>query len=229
MHQVVHRARCELGCRRGALRVSASRPPFAIQALVLPDALAGRRCPRGVADGLGQDTRIRDPAGRAHRRRPRAPRSVLVLVPTRELASQIVDELQPLAAVAQPAGSRPCTGARSVTGQAKRGRSGAQVLVATPGRLQDLLERKLVSLGARAHARPRRSGSQCSTWGSARRSTASLLQMPENRQTMLFSATLEGQVADLALLLYGQRVAVHHRRSDRECARGDGRSRVRLT
>ncbi len=140
----------------GALDRLGITSPFAIQNLVLPDALAGidimAAAPTGsgktLAFGIPMVERIVGADGRP---------SALVLVPTRELASQIVADLQPLAA-ARNLRIAAVYGGTSVGGQAQKAR-GAQILVATPGRLHDLLERRLVSLAGGARARARRSRS----------------------------------------------------------------------
>ena len=121
--------------------------------------------------------------------------SALVLVPTRELASQIVDELQP---VARSRGLRIAAvyGGTSVGGQAEKAR-GAHLLVATPGRLNDLLERKLVRLGA-VRVLVLDEADRMLDMGFRPQVDRILQQVPRNRQTMLFSATLDGPVADLA-------------------------------
>ena len=95
--------------------------------------------------------------------------AALVLVPTRELAAQVTEELAPSAAaglrVAAVYGGMPL----GTPGEAARG---AEILVATPGRLKDLVERRLVSLGqSRSSSSTRPTG--CSTWASGRRSTRS--------------------------------------------------------
>ncbi len=170
------------------------RSPFAIQALVLPDALAGidvlAASPTGsgktLAFGIPMIERI---AGAS------AHPGALVLVPTRELASQIVDDLQPLAR-ARKLRIAAVYGGTSVTGQAKRAH-GADVLVATPGRLYDLLERKLVSL-ASVRVLVLDEADRMLDMGFRPQVDRILAQVPQNRQTLLFSATLEGPVADLA-------------------------------
>src|SRR5262245_61088018 len=116
--------------------------PFAIQSAALPDALAGRdvlgRARTGsgktLAFGLGLLTRT---AGR--RARPRQPLA-LVLEPTRELAQQVASALTPYAAAV---GLRCATvvGGLSIPAQAEKLRRGVDVLVATPGRLADLVDR----------------------------------------------------------------------------------------
>ena len=168
--------------------------PFAVQQLVLPDALAGVdvlvTSPTGsgktLAFGIPLVERIAGADGRP---------AALVLVPTRELASQVVDELAPLAdacsvQIAAVYGGTP------VGAQAKRAR-GAQILVATPGRLNDLIEHRLVSLrGVRALVLDE--ADLMLDMGFKPQVDRVLREVPENRQTLLFSATLDGAVMDLA-------------------------------
>ena len=170
------------------------RSPFAIQALVLPDALAGIDVLAASPTGSGKTLAFGIPLIERTAGAPGRPAAV-VLVPTRELASQIVDELQPLAA-SRNLRIAAVYGGTSVTGQARRAQR-AQVLVATPGRLQDLLERKLVSLGA-VRVLVLDEADRMLDMGFRPQVDRIVGQMPQNRQTMLFSATLEGQVADLA-------------------------------
>ncbi len=178
----------------GALTRLGIQSPFAIQALVLPDALAGidvlAASPTGsgktLAFGIPMIERTAGGNGRP---------GALVLVPTRELASQIVDELQPLAK-ARNLRIAAVYGGTSVTGQAKRAQ-GAQVLVATPGRLHDLLERRLVSLRS-VRVLVLDEADRMLDMGFRPQVDRILAELPQNRQTMLFSATLDGQVADLA-------------------------------
>jgi ATP-dependent RNA helicase RhlE len=121
--------------------------------------------------------------------------SALVLVPTRELASQIVADLQPLAAACDLR-IAAVYGGTSVGAQAKKAR-GAEILVATPGRLQDLLERRLVSLGS-VRVLVLDEADRMLDMGFRPQVDRILERIPQNRQTMLFSATLDGAVADLA-------------------------------
>jgi ATP-dependent RNA helicase RhlE len=168
--------------------------PFAIQDLVLRDALAGldilAAAPTGsgktLAFGLPLIMRTAGAGGHP---------SALVLVPTRELASQIVADLEPLAAACDLRVAA-VYGGTSVGGQAKNAR-GAEVLVATPGRLHDLLERRLVSLGS-VRVLVLDEADRMLDMGFRPQVDRILERIPQNRQTMLFSATLDGPVADLA-------------------------------
>ena len=170
------------------------KSPFAIQDLVLRDALAGvdilAAAPTGSGKTLafGIPTIMRTAGAGGHP-------SALVLVPTRELASQIVADLQPLAAACDLRVAA-VYGGTSVGGQAKKAR-GAEILVATPGRLQDLLEQRLVSLGS-VRVLVLDEADRMLDMGFRPQVDRILERIPQNRQTMLFSATLDGPVADLA-------------------------------
>jgi superfamily II DNA/RNA helicase len=168
--------------------------PFAVQALVLPDALLGvdvlAESPTGsgktLAFGLPLIERI---AGAG--RRPAA----LVLVPTRELALQVTAELRPLAA-AKRLRVTTVYGGTAIGSQAKQAAQ-ADVLVATPGRLHDLVERRAVSL-ADVRILVLDEADRMLDMGFKPQVDRILRTVPANRQTMLFSATFDGAVAELA-------------------------------
>jgi ATP-dependent RNA helicase RhlE len=168
--------------------------PFAIQDIVLPDALAGVDILAAAPTGSGKTiafgipTIMRTAGAGGHP-------SALVLVPTRELASQIVSDLEPLAAACDLR-IAAVYGGTSVGGQARKAR-GAGILVATPGRLHDLLERRLVSLGS-VRVLVLDEADRMLDMGFRPQVDRILAQIPQNRQTMLFSATLDGPVAELA-------------------------------
>ena len=168
--------------------------PFAIQALVLPDALAGVDVLAASPTGSGKTLAFGIPLIERSAGAPGRP-AALVLVPTRELASQIVDELRPLAK-ARNLRIAAVYGGTSVGGQAREAR-GAHILVATPGRLHDLLERKLVSLGG-VRVLVLDEADRMLDMGFRPQVDRIVAQLPQNRQTLLFSATLDGPVAELA-------------------------------
>jgi ATP-dependent RNA helicase RhlE len=168
--------------------------PFPIQTLVLPDGLAGRdvlaKAPTGSGKTLAFGLAIveRTPANGA---RP----SALVLVPTRELAGQVAEVL---ATIARPKTLRIAAvyGGAPLGTQAKRARD-AHVLVATPGRLQDLVERRLVRLdGVRILVLDE--ADRMLDMGFRPQVERIVRRLPSERQTMLFSATLDGAVGELA-------------------------------
>ena len=177
-----------------ALAARAIHAPFAIQQFVLPDALAGldilAESPTGsgktLAFGIPLVERTAGATGRP---------SALVLVPTRELALQVADDLRPLA---KAKGLRVATvyGGVSVGPQARTARE-AHIVIATPGRLNDLLERRQLNLqGVRMLVLDE--ADRMLDMGFKPQVDRILRTVPENRQTMLFSATLGGAVAELA-------------------------------
>ncbi len=168
--------------------------PFPIQELVLPDALAGHdvlaKSPTGSGKTLAFAIPIVTRVGR-----DRSQPAALVLVPTRELAGQVSDEIRPLA---QVNGLRVAAvfGGAPIREQAKKARN-AQILVATPGRLQDLVERKLVSL-AQVGLLVLDEADRMLDMGFKPQVERLFRSLPRERQTMLFSATLDGEVGQLA-------------------------------
>jgi ATP-dependent RNA helicase RhlE len=121
--------------------------------------------------------------------------SALVLVPTRELAGQVTDELRLLA---KPKGLRveAAYGGVPLRAQAKRIK-GAHILVATPGRLEDLAERRLVDLrGLKILVLDE--ADRMLDFGFKPQVDRIVRRLPQNRQTMFFSATLDGEVGRLA-------------------------------
>ena len=179
--------------RRGSGAPRASTEPFAIQALTIPDALAGRDVLRQGQDRLGQDPGLRPPAPRA-RRRTAAPRSpaALVLVPTRELALQVTDVLEPLGEVRGR--RRPCVvyGGADMDRQITALHKGVDVVVATPGRLIDLIERGELSVGRGRDRRARRGRPHGRHGLPAPGRVDPAPGSRSEHQTMLFSATLDG-------------------------------------
>jgi superfamily II DNA/RNA helicase len=168
--------------------------PFPIQALVVPDALAGLDVLAKAPTGSGKTFAFGIPVVERTTPSDGAP-SVLVLVPTRELAAQVAGELE---AIGRPKGLRTVAvyGGAPLAGQAKRAR-GAHILVATPGRLQDLLERRLVSLD-RIRTLVLDEADRMLDMGFKPQVDRIVRRLPAARQTMLFSATLDGAVGELA-------------------------------
>jgi superfamily II DNA/RNA helicase len=182
-----------------ALTARAITTPRPIQARTLPDALDGRdvlgRAETGSGKTLafGLPLLVRTAAARS-RRLPRRPRA-LVLVPTRELADQVHDELLPLADVL---GLRLLAvyGGVSLQRQVQQLRREIDVVVATPGRLGDLLDRGACSLD-KVDIAVLDEADHMADMGFLPAVTALLDQVPRGGQRMLFSATLDGQVDTL--------------------------------
>ncbi|MFH9392409.1 DEAD/DEAH box helicase [Streptomyces sp. NPDC017556] len=168
--------------------------PFPIQGATLPNSLAGRdilgrgRTGSGKTLAFGLALLART-AGR--RSEPRAPLA-MVLVPTRELAQQVTDALTPYA-TAVNLRMATVVGGMSITKQSATLRRGAEVLVATPGRLKDLIERgdcrlDEVSITVLDEA------DQMADMGFMPQVVALLKQVETDGQRMLFSATLDKNI-----------------------------------
>ncbi len=168
--------------------------PFAVQTLVLPDALKGRdilaKSPTGSGKTLAFGIPVVESTVHANGR-PGA----LILVPTRELALQVAADLKPLAAAKRLRVVAVYGGAP--TGPQARQAKDANIVVATPGRLQDLSDRRLISL-AHIGILVLDEADRMLDMGFQPQVDRILRTVPRNRQTMLFSATLDGAVARLA-------------------------------
>jgi superfamily II DNA/RNA helicase len=181
-----------------ALAARGIREPFAIQARVLPDALAGRsilgRAQTGsgktLAFGLPLLTRL---AARTSPREPKTPRA-LILVPTRELARQVAGVLEPLG---RQVGVSTTTvyGGVPIGGQIDRVRE-ADVVVATPGRLIDLMERGACRLSG-IESTVLDEADHMADLGFMPAVTRILDATPAGGQRMFFSATLDRGVGQL--------------------------------
>ncbi|MGH9185904.1 MAG: DEAD/DEAH box helicase [Acidimicrobiales bacterium] len=189
-----------------ALDKSGITAPFPIQAMTIPDALAGRdvcgKAKTGSGKTLAFGLPLLEHTPPAEPGRPTA----LVLVPTRELAVQVGEVLGPLG---ETRGVRVAIvyGGAAIAQQARRLETGVEIVVATPGRLIDLLDRKTVAL----------SDVSCVVLDEADR-MADMGFLPQvewilrhvggPHQTLLFSATLDGAVDGLVRRY--QRDPVHH-------------------
>ncbi len=168
--------------------------PFAIQALVLEDALAGHDVLAKSPTGSGKTLAFALPI--VERTEPNGPvPAALVLVPTRELAVQVTEEFAPIAA-ARGLEAAAVYGGVSTRTQAKQART-AQILVATPGRLTDLVQQRLVSL-AKVQVLVLDEADRMLDMGFKPQVDKIVRWLPEERQTMFFSATLDGEVGMLA-------------------------------
>jgi superfamily II DNA/RNA helicase len=177
-----------------ALAAQGIDAPFEIQARVLPDALAGQdvlaKAPTGsgktLAFGIPLIERI-DPAG--------ATPTALVLVPTRELCAQVGEVLETLGATV---GIRVATayGGVGLHEQAKKA-ARSHLLVATPGRLEDLASRRMLKLDG-VVTLVLDEADRMLDMGFQPQVDRIVRRLPAERQTMFFSATLDGEVGRLA-------------------------------
>ena len=176
-------------CR--ALERGGINQPFEIQAAVIPDAMEGRdvcgRAPTGSGKTLAFGIPVIANVGQAKPRRPRA----LILSPTRELADQIATELRTISGQVRV---EAVYGGVSYVGQRKNLQRGVDVLVACPGRLEDLIAQQTVSL----HEVDQvviDEADRMADMGFLPAVRRILEQTASDRQTVMFSATLDRDVA----------------------------------
>ena len=169
--------------------------PFAIQGLTIADALAGRDVCGKAKTGSGKTLAFGLPLlQRLDAALPRRPRG-LVLVPTRELALQVHDVLAPLASAV---GSRIVAvyGGADMNRQIKALAGGVEAIIATPGRLIDLVDRKEVELGG-LEIVVVDEADRMADMGFLPQVEWLLRHVDNQHQTLLFSATLDGVVDGL--------------------------------
>ncbi|WP_427885644.1 DEAD/DEAH box helicase [Kribbella sp. GL6] len=168
--------------------------PFPIQAATIPDALAGKdvlgrgQTGSGKTLGFGLPTLMRLAGGHTESRRPRG----MILVPTRELAMQVHDALEPLAHVMNVS-LKLIAGGLPYPKQIESLRRGVDLLIATPGRLIDLCEQGAADLGAVEIAVLDEADHMCDM-GFMPAVTTLLDMTPPEGQRLLFSATLDNDV-----------------------------------
>jgi superfamily II DNA/RNA helicase len=187
----------DLGVSRVVADALAARgisTPFAIQSLVVPDVLAGHDVLAKSPTGSGKTLAFAVPIVERLQATDRRP-SALILAPTRELALQIVDDMTEIAhkralSVAAVYGG---AGIQKQIAQARK----AHILVATPGRLEDLLQRRAVSL---EHIRilVLDEADRMLDMGFRPAVDRIVARTPRSRQTLFFSATLEGTAGTIA-------------------------------
>ncbi|MFD7168975.1 DEAD/DEAH box helicase [Streptomyces violascens] len=190
----------DLGLPEGVVRKLAQNgvtTPFPIQAATIPDALAGKdilgrgRTGSGKTLSFGLPTLAALAGGHTEKKKPRA----IILTPTRELAMQVADALQPYGDVLGLKMKVVC-GGTSMSNQIYALERGVDVLVATPGRLRDLINRGACSL-ANVQVAVLDEADQMSDLGFLPEVTELLDQIPGGGQRMLFSATMENEISTL--------------------------------
>ncbi|MFE0797629.1 DEAD/DEAH box helicase [Streptomyces mutabilis] len=190
----------DLGLPEGVVRKLAQNgvtTPFPIQAATIPDALAGKdilgrgRTGSGKTLSFGLPTLATLAGGRTEKHKPRA----VILTPTRELAMQVADALQPYGDVLGLKMKVVC-GGTSMGNQIYALERGVDVLVATPGRLRDIINRGACSL-ENVQIAVLDEADQMSDLGFLPEVTELLDQVPAGGQRMLFSATMENEIKTL--------------------------------
>ncbi|MEU1534823.1 DEAD/DEAH box helicase, partial [Streptomyces fagopyri] len=189
-----------LGLPEGVVRKLAQNgvtSPFPIQAATIPDALAGKdilgrgRTGSGKTLSFGLPTLAQLAGGHTEKKKPRA----VILTPTRELAMQVADALQPYGDVLGLKMKVVC-GGTSMGNQIYALERGVDVLVATPGRLRDIINRGACSL-ENTQIAVLDEADQMSDLGFLPEVTELLDQIPAGGQRMLFSATMENEISTL--------------------------------
>jgi superfamily II DNA/RNA helicase len=180
--------------------------PFPVQELTIPDLLAGRdvcgSAPTGSGKTIAFGVPLVDRVGRAKSKKPRA----LVLAPTRELAAQIQRELAPLADVRDRT-VFTVYGGVGYEPQRRAMRRGVDILVACPGRLEDLIQQRVVDLSM-VEIIVIDEADRMADMGFLPAVRRILDATAKERQTVLFSATLDGDVGVITRAY--QRDAVRH-------------------
>jgi ATP-dependent RNA helicase RhlE len=187
----------ELGVSRtvvDTLRMRGIDQAFPVQTLVLRDAIAGRDVLARSRTGSGKTLAFAVPIVERLTPGARSPHA-LILAPTRELASQVTEEFRAIADVKRLRVAAVYGGV-GLGPQAKRARQ-ADILIATPGRLLDLVQRKMLRLD-RVRICVLDEADRMLDMGFLPDVTRILELLRPERQTMLFSATLDGEVGRLA-------------------------------
>src|SRR5919112_2005171 len=177
-----------------ALAAGAITKPFAIQSLVVPDVLDGHDVLAKSPTGSGKTLAFAIPMVERLQATDRRP-SALVLAPTRELALQIVDDMTDIAH-ARALSVAAVYGGAGIERQMKLARR-AHVIVATPGRLEDILQRRAITL---EHIRilVLDEADRMLDMGFRPAVDRIVARTPRSRQTLFFSATLEGAAGTIA-------------------------------
>jgi superfamily II DNA/RNA helicase len=170
--------------------------PFPVQVAAIPDGLEGRdirgKAPTGSGKTLAFGLPLLSRVGKARSRRPQA----LVLAPTRELAEQISRDLSPLGGAVDRR-ILAIYGGVSYGQQRTALQNGVDVLVATPGRMEDLTEQRIADL-TDVHIVVVDEADRMADMGFLPAVRRILDRTKPDRQTLLFSATLDGDVAVLS-------------------------------
>ena len=170
------------------------KSPFQIQTRAIPPALGGTDLLAKSPTGSGKTLAFAIPLVERAPHDDARP-AALVLVPTRELAVQVTEEIQTLA-TARGLSVATVYGGVALRQQANIARV-ADIVVATPGRLQDLVDRRLLTLDA-VEILVLDEADRMLDMGFKPQVDRIVKRLPRERQTMFFSATLDGEVGELA-------------------------------
>ena len=169
--------------------------PTPIQASAIPPALAGKDVIGTAQTGTGKTLAFLIPIIEMLHREPSRQTHALVLLPTRELAMQVHEQYEKLRARAMPRAALIIGGVPEKT-QIHALRAGSGLVIATPGRLQDLLSRRIAEL-SQVKILVLDEADRMLDMGFLPSIQRILSVLPQRRQTLCFSATLEQSVAGL--------------------------------
>jgi ATP-dependent RNA helicase RhlE len=177
------------------LKASRFVTPTPVQAAAIPQALTGTDLIATAQTGTGKTLAFLIPVIEKLSQNKTTGIAALVLVPTRELAMQVVAQFDAL----RPRDSRPAAlvvGGLPERKQLDAIRKGARLVVATPGRLEDYLDRRLIALGG-VQTLVLDEADRMLDMGFLPAIRRILSNLPKDRQTLCFSATMEGAIAQL--------------------------------
>lgn len=181
-------------CLKERLAAARFSIPTPVQAAAIPQALEGRDLIATAQTGTGKTLAFLIPIIEKLLRRPTPGIAALVLVPTRELAMQVAEQYNQLRANLAPAAL--VVGGLPERRQISAVRNGARLVVATPGRLEDLLDRQLLCFTG-LHTLVLDEADRMLDMGFLPAIQRIASALPKERQTMCFSATMEGAMARL--------------------------------
>lgn len=190
----------ELGIREDILKAISElgfEQPMPIQEKVIPVLLHNNRDVVGLAQtGTGKTAAFGIPVLQTTDEKLRQPQT-LILCPTRELCLQIADDLLDYAKYIDGLKILPVYGGSSIESQIRSLRKGVHIIVATPGRLLDLMKRGTVKLDAIRNV-VLDEADEMLNMGFTESINAILAEVPEERKTLLFSATMPPEIARIA-------------------------------
>ena len=168
----------------------------AIQSQAIPVALAGQDVIGQAQTGTGKTAAFGIPVLQKIDPKVKKPQAI-ILCPTRELAIQVAEEMRKLAMFTHGIKVLPIYGGQEIVKQIRSLKSGVQVIIGTPGRVMDHMRRKTVKLDC-VHTVTLDEADEMLNMGFLEDMETILSQLPEDRQTLLFSATMSKEILQIA-------------------------------
>ena len=168
----------------------------AIQSQAIPVALSGQDVIGQAQTGTGKTAAFAIPVLQKVDPKVKKPQAI-ILCPTRELAIQVAEEIRKLAMFMHGIKVLPIYGGQEIVKQIRSLKSGVQVIIGTPGRVMDHMRRKTVKLDS-VHTVTLDEADEMLNMGFLEDMEMILSQLPEDRQTLLFSATMSKEILQIA-------------------------------